>query len=130
MIDLGIFFEKSISYGRIKFHKKTVKYNFFVYLRKFSRLRVQFCSTALVIDTFLIDLLIEISFLSKKKYISRSFFTQFLRPKLLISCLSISIMANTYVQRPNKIPALNMQNNSWRAIKIFIFPIFKLYRKI
>ena len=54
MIDLGLFFlEKSLSevLGRIKFNKKDLEIYIF-YLRKLSQLGGQFCSTALVIDTF------------------------------------------------------------------------------
>ena len=74
------FFEISLSevFGRIKLHKKSRNIIFF-YLRKLSRLRGQFCSTALVIDTlyvkycsvltqyYKIDHLIEITFFSKKE---------------------------------------------------------------
>ena len=100
MIDLDLFF----AYNCMKKGSKNI---FTVYLRKLSQLRGQFCSTALVIDTFYfkycsvltlyykIDLLIEITFLSNKNnYISRFFFLAILYDqKLLISFLSISIMS-------------------------------------
>ena len=72
-------FFKSLSqvFGRMKLYKKGSRNIILFYSRKLSRLRGQFCSIALVIDTFYctnvvlqIDLLIEITFLSKKKYIS------------------------------------------------------------
>ena len=68
----------------MKLHKKNLEIYIFFCLRKLSRLRGQFCSTALVIDTFYvklcsvltqnynIDFLIGITFLSKKN-ISISF---------------------------------------------------------
>ena len=55
MIDLGLISEKSLSQvvGRIRLHKKFMYIYLYFYLRKLSRFRGQFCSTALVaIDTF------------------------------------------------------------------------------
>ena len=91
MIDLGLFFEKSLSevIGRTKLHTQIPRNMFVFYLKNLCRLRGQFCSTELVIDTFYrkycsaltqyykIDLLIEITFLSNKRYLSISFFIQF-----------------------------------------------------
>ena len=55
MIDLGLFFKKILYqlFGRIKLHKKGSRniYIYLFYLRKLSRLRGQFSSTALLIDT-------------------------------------------------------------------------------
>ena len=89
---------------RTKLHKKGSRiYIYIFYLRKLSCLRGQCCSIALVIDTFYVkycsvlqhDLFIEITFLSYKKKISRSFFYAVLcDQKLLKRYLSISIMSS------------------------------------
>ena len=62
-------------FGRTKLHKKDASNIFFIYLRKLSRLRGQFSSTELIIDSvkycsvltqyYKIDPLIGITFLSK-----------------------------------------------------------------
>ena len=76
MIDLGILFEKSLSkvFGQIKLNKKGSR-NICIYLlKKLSRLRRKFYSTALVLDTFYVKYCsvltqyykIEITFLSKR----------------------------------------------------------------
>ena len=99
MVDLGPFFlEKSLLevFGRMKYHKKKEPRNVYIFLlKKVISLRGQFCSTALVIDTFLcqilfctnayykINLLIEITFLSKKNIFLNPFFMQFYTTKIL-----------------------------------------------
>ena len=78
MIELG-FLTKS--FGRIKLHKKRSGNIIFLYLRKWSRLRGQFCRTALIIDTFFCTNAVLQNWPLN-------------RDNFLISCLSISIMSN------------------------------------
>ena len=58
LIDLDLFFEKSLSevFVRIKLHKKYIY--FFLKLRKLTRIRGQICSAALVIDNFVCQILL------------------------------------------------------------------------
>ena len=84
MIDLGLFsLEKSLSevFGRIKLEKKRCIYIFSFYLRNLSRLRGQFCSTALVIDTYVkycsvLTQYYTIDLIENKIYILDPFFMQ------------------------------------------------------
>ena len=86
-----------VVFGRINCIRKGFRniYIYLFYLRKLSRLRGQFCSTALVIDTFYIkycsvlllthyykiNLLIEITFFRKKNIYLQIFVCNFMRPK-------------------------------------------------
>ena len=140
MIDLGLFsLEKSLSkvFGCIKLHKKGSW--FFFYLKKLFQLRDQFCSSALVIDTFYvkycsilthyykIDLLIKITFLSKRNIFLDSFFYAILCDrKLRISCLSISIMSTNQWATSQYVPFVYLKNKlySCRWIHIPLLVIF------
>ena len=104
------------SYGRIKLHKKDLEIYILFKLRKLSWLRDQFWSSALVESTkecllltqyYKINLLIEITFLSKKKYNSRYFLYEILcDQKLLITIFrekkqtkSIMLRAQLYLPK-------------------------------
>ena len=120
IIDLSILFFKIFIRSCIKLHKKNLEihiyiYIFIFYLRTLSRLRGLCCSTALVIRHFLFQILLctnavlqnlplnQDNLRKKKIYISRSLFLwNLMQPKLLISCMSISIMSHVHTLYTNR----------------------------
>ena len=106
MIDLGLFIEKSLSqvFSRIKLHNKKDLEIFFFLLKKVISIWGQFCITAVVQINILhwkcLSLLRSTRKLTSKYIFLDPFFYVILSgQKLLISCLSISIMSNKNIHR-------------------------------